>query len=248
MPSFRHHVDRVQAGEDEAELFPNFWNSNYANRNPGIIFGHSNGAEPTDINSSTLPGLGKLCRFLARNGYPVFGTDGGGPSTYGNNTAITRLGQIRTFAQQPQNPLTGLGWRSGKVILLSTSMSGLSNLTFARQNPTLVQCVLAFLPAISLNDLYQNDRGGSRALIEAAYGIVFPAAVPVENDPWQNQSATYPPVGFWYAGDDNLALPQFASGFAPASFSVNVGNFGHTDTTIQNINHQQVLDFVRSTA
>lgn len=134
-----------------------------------------------------------------------------GPYNWGNDTAISRLAELRTLLQTAPTLAApgGGGAKTGVVGGFGGSMGSIQLLNYARANPSQFCCLGLVIPAINLNDMYQNDKGGFRASIGAAYGVTYPTAIPnlathspLDGDP---SDFIHWPIKIWASDNDTIA-------------------------------------------
>jgi pimeloyl-ACP methyl ester carboxylesterase len=161
----------------------------------------------------------------------VVGVGDLGYQTWGNDTAITRVEEMRTYLDTDWNS-------DGPIVLVGISMGALSALAYTLANPDRVQAVAIIIPALDINDLVVNNRGGGAAEINAAYGgaynngtdgpdhnpVVFAADLPEDL-----------PIFLFTSSDDPLAVPATADAFMaarPQTTRLNIGALGHSDAAV----------------
>lgn len=161
---------------------------------------------------------------------------------WGNPTAQTRLGQCRTWLQAN-------GALSGTVLCVTTSQGAAAALNYAADNPTHIGGVVSFMPGFHLDDIRDNDRGGSRSLIDAAWGVTWPAALPAGANPaLKSAQLSSIPQQMWYATDDPYIPTSVVTDWATASGAeaYSVGALGHSDNAIAAAPHETVMAFLRA--
>lgn len=113
--------------------------------------------------------LGPVEYFAAEQMWsPWICSDMGGTATWGGDAATGAAGAAeadRAWA------VANLGCKNGKAVLVGGSMGGLNAIMFALQNPTKVAAVYASIPAFDPEYARANNIGGSKADIEAVYGV-----------------------------------------------------------------------------
>jgi len=130
-------------------------------------------------------------RYLTEDyGFPVASC--GTAALWGNSTHRANISQMRTNAQ------TAL-FASGKVHLWGASAGGLAACNWAKANPTLVQSIVLLVPAVDVQALHAEDRGGTAASIEAAYGGAPPDA---DNPADYAADLDGIPIRVYYSTDD----------------------------------------------
>lgn len=160
-------------------------------------------------------------KAVANAGLPVGSFDFGGSALWGNDTARTRVGTARTFMH------TRLAPRTDKLLLIGGSMGGATALRWAIQNPTQVAAIALFIPAVDLQDIVANNRGGYAASVTTAYG-----GTPTDAQNPADQAATLVsiPITIWYASDDPICAAATVQAFGAAcgATMVNMGAVGHS--------------------
>lgn len=149
----------------------------------------------------------------ANAGLVAITSDLGGATTFGNPTAESRFGDAVTYirAQRP--------CKQDKVIIVACSMGGIAACNWAVNNPSQVAAMAMIVPAIDLEDIHDNDRGGHAAGIEAAYGglAAFQTSMVTRNPIDHADDLTGIPIKIWYSTNDGVCLPAITEAFATAS-------------------------------
>lgn len=147
--------------------------------------------------------------------------------TWGNSVMRTRITDALAYARANQ------GLSAEPVFLFAASMGSLCALNWARFNPSEVAALALLIPAVDVQDLHANDRGGNAASIEAAFG----GAPPDSENPAKNAADhARMPVKLWYSTDDVLVIPQtvedFAAGVGESAELRSLGDQGHSALTV----------------
>jgi hypothetical protein len=117
-------------------------------------------------------------------------------------------------------------------------MGNLSAMAYARANPTQVAAIAGVIPALDLNDIHANNRGGAAAGVNTAYGGAY---VQATHGPTHNPvtyAATLPaslPIAIWTASDDPLCVPATTTTFMtarPGTGNNSVGALGHSEASV----------------
>lgn len=165
----------------------------------GVLVPHGAGGAAVDFLPATYR---RPLDALARAGYPCLAIDAGGTLTFGNDTAITAT-------QTDVGVLTGatVGAKADKVFVYGGSMGALVALNWARQHASLVGALALTIPALDLDDIYQNDKGSYRAAIGTAYGVTYPTAIPnlATHSPVAYPADVTFPVKIWSSSNDPVA-------------------------------------------
>jgi pimeloyl-ACP methyl ester carboxylesterase len=164
----------------------------------------------------------EMTRLLCDAGRPVasFPAD----SNWGNSTHQGRIASIRTYGQ------ANWGFSSGTVDILALSMGAAGALNWAKANPTHVNRIVLLDPAVDLQDIHANNRGGFAAAISTAWGGGAPSDA---NNPADN-AASYAsiPMKVWYSEDDAICTAATVTAFAAAAGAEtqSLGAVGHNLT------------------
>lgn len=219
----RYGTSIYVAGESHTLILPRL-----ASSLRGAIFGHGANRPASDGANRSAP-YGIIPRNMAEDRMVIY-PDLGGLYNWGNDTSISRVGSARTY-------LISEGAPSDKIILVGASMGAVAVCNWARQNPTLVQSLILFIPAVDVEDLRANNRDGVQASIETAY---------TNNAGWQAARTTHNPIeyaaadlagkGFdikvYYSSNDPVCLPVLVESFIAlvGAESHNLGAVGHDVT------------------
>lgn len=195
----------------------------------GVI--HCHGAAigdpvPLDVTLQYLNTFRDEPYSLARYGITSLAADLGGGETYGNATADAGMNDALTF-------LKANGANDTPVGLLGGSMGGAVAANWTRTHLASVACIAMLIPALDLEDIRSNNRGGFASSIESAYG---------GNTAWQATRLTRNPVEFaaalasipiaiWYSTNDDVCLPARINAFADSHGNTelfSIGAVGHT--------------------
>lgn len=198
-----------------------------------LIFCHSGGGSYSDV--LTLTKTAALVRKVVESGYTLYSATWGN-QYWGNDASLTLL----------NNAITAIGSPSQVGFITTSQGSCLAN-RYAKANPTKVKAIASFLPAFDLDDLRVNDRNGARALIDAAYGVVYPAALPVGVNTALDQLPC--PSLYGYSTDDpyvpTSVIELFSKNQSKESNRYSLGALGHTDAAIGAISKNEVAAFFR---
>jgi predicted esterase len=220
------------------------------NTRPAVLWAHGRGG--SGVNETQIADNFRVMNGVSCGNYPILSMDMGGQTTWGNDTAIAKVTDAKTYAQGT------LGGKAGKVLLWGGSMGSLVVLNWAAANPTLVAAVACALPANSLVDLHDNNRGGFKTEIETAHGTGVLAsfvgnATATAHDPTQQAANLISfPIKLWYSTDDTTVVPSTVTAFQTAVNTAggncqiqSMGAIGHTITAID---ETQVLRFFQANA
>lgn len=166
----RYRVGNIQAGELDYIAEP----GNPSSLGRSVIFCHG-ASGSTDFVNPAKVGQTKLGPVLGMNGITTVAGQMAG-DTFANDTAMARMDSAYTLLRNTVTP------QPVKVHLVATSM-GFSLITrWAGMNPGKVASITGFIPLSSIINTYVNNIAGLRAVIEAAWGVVYPAALPANAD------------------------------------------------------------------
>lgn len=166
---------------------------------PGVLWAHGAGGNAISAKDPSFKyrydPFGLYFPTLACD----FGTN---PSNMGNDDAIASVSPAKAYLQSSTSECFA---KVGSVFLVGSSMGALTCLNWARQNVSSVKAIALFIPALDLDDIYQNDKAGLRNDIETAYGITYPTPIPNLNT---HSPVAYPadvagiPIRIWASDDD----------------------------------------------
>ena len=234
-------LGRVFAGEADVIIRP----TNYGPAKAGVIYVHGAEGEPGGgLTWMKVPERIPLLRAIAAAGHSIISADLGGVATWGNDTALSRISAARTYLQS----LAGV--TAGRVILVGQSMGGQNSLVWAKNNPTLVHCVVAIIPVIDLADIHDNR--GLGASIDSAYaGGYNQATMGAARNPATFAAAgalNGIPIQCWYGATDTLCLPGFTEVFATKADDCELHSLpgGHAEATAGAVDPAAVLAFLRA--
>lgn len=197
--------------------------------------------------STAATGFGEaaaICDALIAAGFTVFMPSV--PNLAGNATADTRIADTITYANAQ-------GFTDTPVIV---GQSNGANCGFLYAQDHAVAVLVGVLPPLSAEALYTHDTGSTRAILEAAWSVTYPAALPAGSD--INKAAvagSYASIAvqLWTASDDTIssdtlvvpgtAITQFAAAVPHAELR-SVGALGHTTAAVQAVDAAAVVTFV----
>lgn len=181
------------------------------------------------------------------DGYGIWllSTDTGGTQTWGNTAAMAAMDQAFAWLQNQS------GVKRGKVAIAGGSMGGINALVWAAANPEKVSCISIYIPVINLTDIWANNRGGFRDIINGCYaGAYDPQTMESFKSPYAiADSGIYRniPILINYGKTDGLCLPEYARGFAdkvgPNVIAIERSG-GHEWITEAAIDRQQEIAFI----
>lgn len=239
-----HTVGTTVASEGHLELQPKFLPSPKKN---GVAFVH--GAGSTALYClDELGKQGRLTSLVVSAGYSASSDDNGGTSTWGNSSSTTKLATNVTHLRSRSDVKP-----ASKVALISASMGGIVSLNYALANPTMVSCIVSVIPVINPEDIRANNRSGYAASINSAYGGTYVEATQgATRNPYtyrNNAAIADIPMLLIYGATDTLCLPTYVEAFAAAAPTkrtlVELAS-GHDFTSYDNVNHQQIVDFLNT--
>lgn len=195
---------------------------------PPCIYAHGGGITAFTL-WGTQPDQMATVRALAE-AFTVSVADLGG-DLWGSDTHVSRIASLDTYLQ-------GNIWLCAEpVVLVGASMGALGVLGRALTTPARVAGVVCVIPALDLNDIHANNRGGSAASINTAYGGAYDNATmgPTHN-PVEYAGDLDPdlPIHLFTSSNDTLALPATADAFVtarPQTTRTDMGAVGHGDSS-----------------
>lgn len=206
----------------------------------GVIYCHGAGstvagyvADPTSAQYRLIQAIGSA--------FPTAVCDLGGVLTWGNATMRSRVDSARAWLQGPW------GAKAGTVLLVGYSMGGAGALNYAQGSPGTVAALAGIMPVTDIAEMYATDRGSYRASIGTAWGVTYPAPLPVGASPAASYGQALP-LSFWTASNDTTALPAPAAVLAASVGGAvhDVGPVGHSGVDAVPI--PDVLAFLRARA
>jgi pimeloyl-ACP methyl ester carboxylesterase len=225
--------DRITAGADDVVYKP----TQRAPRNPVVYChgGNAFGNQAVGVGLAAVPSI--LTPFTQRLFTVVAPTIP--MDACGNPAARTRIGEAISWSR------ANLG-TVGPAVLLGTSMGCTGVLNYAADNPTDVAVVVGFIPLIDLDGVRVANTTGLRSVIDAAYGVVYPAALPAGANPALRTSELDIPIQLWTASDDDVSLNAAAFASAVGADHRNVGALGHDNDAMAAVVVNDVLSFIES--
>lgn len=232
-------IGRVTAGEADVIMRPKCRQG----IKPGVLYVH--GAE-ADVGGGltwmTIASRARLINAIADAGYTMLSCDLGGVATWGNDTAISRITTAKNYL------LTLQDVAAGKIILVGQSMGGQNAMVWAAANPTLVDCIIAAIPVVNIQDVrnrvYQTsvDAAYSGGYSDATYGAAHNPYVIAGNGGLNGI-----PMQLWYGDSDTTCLPQYTQAMATRANTVELHQLsgGHAESTVGQIDPGTVLDFMK---
>lgn len=203
-----------------------------SSRRPVVYFPGGVGGDRKFLDDSTTGS--QIGPLLAECGYPIISAAFGGPSLWGNSTTATRIGQAWTQVKSQLSTATD------KMLLIGVSQGATAALNYAKSNPSNVAAIVGIVPAVDIQDIDTNNRGGASTAIQTAHGgAPSDALTPAKNA----SSFTAIPQKLYYASDDTTVIPSTVTTFAATSgaSTVNLGAVGHTAATVD---PQSVVSFL----
>lgn len=216
-------VGQYVASEAHSSLHNRFYHSDRSRR-AVIFFPGGVGGDRKFIDDPVNGSQTALA--LSSAGFPLLSATFGGASKWGNSTTVTRIGQAWTYAQ------TLLGTKTDKLLLVGVSQGATAAFNWAKDNVSQVAAVVGLVPAVDIQDIHTNNRGGNTAAIEAAYGGSAP---PDSSNPADNtETLSGLPIKIWYSTDDVVVDPPTITTFAQATgiTAISLGAVGHTAETV----------------
>ncbi len=143
--------------------------------------------------------------------------------TYGNATGLSRIDDALAWARDD------LGCSDGSAVLIGASEGAADCLTYAYTYPDRVAGVIGMIPVLDLQALRVSDVLNGRALIDTAWGVTYPAALPSAADPADHTTElSEVRHQLWVATDDGVSENYAAFSAASGADLRTVGALGHT--------------------
>lgn len=122
-------------------------------------------------------------------------------------------------------------------------------LNYAADNPGDVCCIVGFIPAVDLDALRDGNVGGSRAGIDTAYGVSYPAALPAGSNPADRvEELAGVPIQLWVASDDTTSVNAAFFAEDTGAEIHDVGTLGHDNDSLAAVDVSAVMSFIASHA
>lgn len=200
------------------------------------------------------PNLYSIYRALLSAGYVLAGADLGivtvgttQSDNWGNANSIAEMSTFLTYVRSH----VPAARQTGPVAINGGSMGSLTSLQYQIANPGSVACAFHTLPVNDLNSIYQNNpsqlfSGAGRASIGAAWGVVYPAALPAGSNP-ATLAAPATPLRLYYTVDDLICLPQTVVSYAAKGTNIeaiSLGTGGHADPPLANVDMKNLLNWL----
>lgn len=235
-------INRTASGENDIYAAPvSAWQGGVR----GVIYCHGAGTLASTVPDYSYIGEMHVYNAVA-NVFPTLIVDAGGSNNWGNPTATLRIADAVTHLQGTR------GAKSGKVLLIGASMGFLTAMNYTKANPTKVAAILGLVPCVDINDMVTNNRAGTAAAINTAYGGTY---VEATNGPTSNPSnykaSITTPIRLYNASDDAICVPSTITSFVagvPSATAVSVGALGHTQAAIDAAPRDQILAFLQQYA
>lgn len=220
-------VGRFTAAKVDSTLRPRITQAK-----PAVVYCHSAAMDGTEaLGLAQLPSIGPLMRALATDRLVVAPTL---ETLWGNATSRARIDAAVAWARAN-------GASAGPVVLIGASMGGCAALSWAAANPADTAGVVGIIPAVDLEAIRVSS-GTLRPSIDAAYGVVYPAALPAGASPAGNNPGV--PTQLWYATDDAVSenVPAYAATVGAELHGL--GALGHSDAAVAAVPPASVAAFV----
>lgn len=203
-------------------------------RPPVVFLGGLNG-NPEDVLADQNS---RLASPLVEAGFTVVVSDT--DAFWGNEVGAARVMSAISYAR------LNLGCSYDPVVLIGGSMGGGSALLWAAQNPSLVSCVVAFIPAIDYQALrVNNPLFNVRGSLDTAWGVTYPAALPTGSDPaTRPNDLKYTKVQTWTASDDPISINHATFEATVGAETHDLGALGHSTAAVMAVDPAVVKTFV----
>lgn len=206
-------------------------------REPVIFCGGMNNLPRVALTASYLKTLRKFVEHGFAVHVPYLA------ATWNNAAGQTSLNraaaQLKVEASDPA---------ATRVILVGASHGAGSAIRHAQAFPSAVACVVGTVPALNWGYLRTSDalNIGLRAALDAAWGVVYPAALPAGVDPSTRITDLTVPTQLWVASNDLVSSGWENYAARPNVEVRQVGALGHTDAAIAAWDPNAVLEFVET--
>lgn len=188
--------------------------------------------------------LRQLCEDL---GTVCVSSDMGGANGFGAPASTARVKAVYDWLQ------TQPGVAQGRVLCVGTSMGNMTALRFALDYPGRVIGILSFFGMSDPVTIYNQNLGGVQAALGAAWGVVYPAPLPLGADLISIAGGGAFDALDWlgYSGTgDALVPPQSQLAFSEAMGDNaeyhSTGATGHGDDTIAAAPYEEYKAFLQA--
>jgi hypothetical protein len=224
-------IDVAAASENYSSFFGRLYKPDASKR---LVLAFTGGPGDDRDFITTSASASHIFEGLADYDRPVFSAQFGGADQWGNSTALDRISKAWTKAQAV------LSTRTDKFIGIGISKGGTALLNDYVLNPTRYQALALFVPAVDIQDVFDNNRGGNQAAINTAHAgrpsnANNPAAHPT--------SYANVPITIWAASDDIVTPIATMKNFASAS-NASLKDMGAVGHTAANVPIDEVLRFL----
>jgi len=207
-----------------------------------VLVGHAIGGTAASIGDAytLFPPLVRLFERIANAGMVVITPDGGGTEQWMNATAVGALHAAVGWSATTFGTTSAVG--------LGVSM-GNGALFRLQDDHGDLEAICGLIPLSDSDDVYDNDRGGNAASLDAAFagdyttnGAAFNPLVlaPGVTVPWQA----------WYGSADTTVIASTVEALAAAHAATTdlheVDGGGHGNTTFDGIDPDTLIDFLAS--
>lgn len=168
------HVGRIVAAETDLVVVPR---SGGAGKRV-VLVAHGANSKPLDFTVPGIaPGVFRHLHAITEAGFVAVVADWGGLQTWGTDVVLTRFDTIMTWvaANLP-------GVLTDKALFWGESMGNWTALRCAADRASQVAAVVANIPLCDITNIRASNALGSRALIDAAWGVTYPAALPARGN------------------------------------------------------------------
>lgn len=238
------NVGAVRSGEQVIDFYPKIAAPAPL---PGVVFVHGAGSN-ADYCISMYGNQGGLTNRVASE-FPAIAGDNGGQQTWGNNLSAVSMDQYLARLQGRPDA------HSTKYSLIGASMGGIVSINYAARATVKPSCIVLAIPVINPEDIRANNRSGYASLLNGAYngGAGYDeATMGASYNPYTMRAAAKLqgiPMLIFYGATDALCLPTYVQQFAaadPTNRTLVSLPYGHEEAAYANVNHQQVVDFLKT--
>lgn len=209
---------------------------------PVIIYHHGNGGNGWESMQAAVFGQYNNIVALVEAGYLVVSGDYGG-SLWGSPYNQNAIDEAIAWAQT-------IGGRTGKVLMMGTSMGGLAALGFTGRYPAKVSAAIAVIPATNLaasaaDPLWPNINAAyAGGYSDPIYGLNHSPIVQAQAGLFSTM-----PIRLWYGTTDTVIPPAYAQAFIAAVGPTCVATAlvgGHAESTSDMVVKAELVDFART--
>lgn len=235
-------LSKIVSGERELIFLPRI---NGGAGRPLMLLAHgAGGTAGSWADGSAQIGASRIATKLSTR-YACIAPDWGGLQTFASDVVLTRFDQYIAWAETNLPDVI-----TDKVFIFGGSMGNGTALRCALDRPDQVRAVGAAIPLCDLVTMRDDNRGGSKAVIDTAWGLDSEDPMPSRGDlmtraeageleglPWKAWSSDFDTLTIWSEVLDMVAA------IGTTASAVDTSDFDHSDASIISVNPDDVLDF-----